>query len=271
MMRMRARPAFPIFLILAFATASLAQRPATVTPPSTLPGTTLPPNQSPAPIPDPLSTHPKVRTAWLSDVRGEVALARYTGGVLQKAFPNSPVPEQGLVQTGVGRAEIDFLGGNSIRLAPYSAVEFPGIDLLPSGTTASTVRVLKGTVYISLMPSYLVNTKGSEIHVAFGEHSLRLLPSSHVRIEIDAAKARLVLFDGPGQIDTVSGPVKLPSNRTVVFDPASPQPTEIRKIEHRPMDNWDRIEMEHQRRSSDWENRITRHYNQAATPSREAH
>jgi hypothetical protein len=263
MVRMRARPGptLPTFLILAFATASLAQRPAPVTPP----GATLPANPIPVPIPDPLSTHSKVQTAWLSDVKGEVALARHTGDVLQKAFLNSPVPEQGLVQTGVGRAEIDFLGGNAIRLAPYSAIELPGIDLLPSGTTASTVRILRGTVYISLMPSYLVDTKGSEVHVTFGERSLRLLPSSHVRIELNAARATLVLFDGPGQIETASGPVKLPSRRTVVFDLASPQPAEIRKVERRPMDNWDRVELEREHHAADWENRIARHLSQGPT------
>lgn len=252
MVRMKARPGLTlaILLIPAFTATSPEQQRIPVKPPKA----SRPAN----PIPDQLSTHSKVRTAWLSDVKGEVALANHTGDMLEKTFSNAPISEQSLVQTGFGRAEIEFVGGSTIRLAPYSAVKLPRVELLPTGTTASTVSILKGTVYISLMPSYLVNTKGSEILVTFGERSLRLLPSSHLRIEFDDAKAKLVLFDGPGQIETASGSIKLPSRHTVIFDPALPQPAKLRKVEHRPMDTWDRDRLERQRRSMNWENHIVR-------------
>jgi hypothetical protein len=255
MVRMRARhgPTVPILLITTFAVASLAQRPDPAAPPNPAQSHDTPTGQVP--------TQPKVRAAWLSGVKGDVALAQHTGDILRKAFANAPVEEHSLIQTGIGRAEIDFVGGSAVRLAPFSAVEFSRIELLPSGATASTLQLLKGTVYISLMPSYLVNAKGSEVRLSFGEQSLRLLPSSHIRLELKDAQANLAMLDGPGQVESPSGPVSLASRRTVIFDlPLAAHRSETKKIEHRPMDKWDSNENELQRRAVDWEKHIVRHF-----------
>ncbi len=52
-----------------------------------------------------------------------------------------------------------------MRVAQNSLVEFPRLELLPSGAKASSINVLQGTVYVSL-----VNTKGNEFSVKFGQN-----------------------------------------------------------------------------------------------------
>jgi hypothetical protein len=49
-----------------------------------------------------------------------------------------------------------------VRVAQNSLVEFPRLELLPSGAKASAVNVVQGMVYVSLL-----NTKGNEFTVNF--------------------------------------------------------------------------------------------------------
>ena len=69
------------------------------------------------------------------------------------------------------------------------------------------------------------------------------------------------MLEGPGQIESPSGLVKLASRRTVIFDlPISAHRSETRKIEHRPMDTWDSNQIELQRRAANWESKTYRHF-----------
>jgi len=75
----------------------------------------------------------KVAIAWLSDVKGEVQVASSTGREFHPAYAHTPVTEGNVIRTAMGRAEVEFEDNSSVRLGPYSLVEFPRLELLPSG------------------------------------------------------------------------------------------------------------------------------------------
>ena len=190
--------------------------------------------------PDPVLKYSKARAARLSEVKGDVALDRNAGKGFEIAFANEPISEQTSLETGVGRAEVEFEDNSSVRLAPYSVVEFPRLELLPSGATASTVRVLKGTAYVSLMPSYVVNNRGNEFELAFASRTLHLYPSSHIRVQIDGKQARLVIFEGSAKLDGPEGATTLARKKTYILDLENQSGVAVdRAVRSIPTDKWD--------------------------------
>ena len=188
--------------------------------------------------PPPGST--KVAIAWLSGLKGEVQLANSTGAEFQPAHAHTPVTEGNVVQTGMGRAEVEFDDNSAVRLGPYSSVEFRRLELLASGARTSNVSVSKGTVYVSIIPAYVVKTRWDDFQVVFGQHLLHLQPSSHVRLELDATGARLAVLDGAGRVDGPFGPTELARKKTFTFDSADKsKPAVANKVAANPMDAWD--------------------------------
>jgi len=118
----------------------------------------------------------KVAIAWLSDVKGEVQLANSIGTEFQPAHAHTPVTEGNVIQTVMGRAEVEFDDNSALRLGPYSSVQFHRLELLPSGARTSNVSVLKGTVYVSIIPAYIVKTHWDDFQLMFGQ---QLLHYSH--------------------------------------------------------------------------------------------
>jgi hypothetical protein len=182
----------------------------------------------------------KVAIAWLSDVKGEVQLANSSGREFHPAYAHTPVTEGSVIQTVMGRAEVEFEDSSTVRLGPYSLVEFPRLELLPSGARAANVSVLKGTVYVSLIPAYIVKTKGNDLQLMFGQQVLHLHPSSHVRLELYATGARLAVLDGAGQVDGPFGAIGLVKKRTFTFSfVGQSKPAVVNKVVANPMDAWD--------------------------------
>ena len=72
-----------------------------------------------------------------------------------------------------------------MRVAQNSLVEFPRLELLPSGAKASAINVLQGMVYVNLM-----NTKGNEFTVKFGQEKLNLPPDSHIRLQLTPDRSK---------------------------------------------------------------------------------
>jgi hypothetical protein len=211
-----------------------AQQPAT--PPSTATGA------------DPTASHSqdqshasgKVAIAWLSDVKGEVQLANSTGNEFRPASVHIPITSGNVIETAMGRAEVEFEDNSTVRLGPYSSVEFSRLELLPSGATASNVHVLKGTVYASVIPAYIAHTKGSDCQMSFGRQHLHLQPSGHVRLELDATEARLAVLDGTGRVDGPFGAIELVKKRTFTFSfTGQSNPTMEKKVAANRMDVWD--------------------------------
>ena len=193
----------------------------------------------------------KVSVARLSEVKGDVAIDRNMGGGFEHAFANLPITEHSRLQTGTGRAEVEFEDNSTLRLAPYTLVEFPRLALLPSGSKASTIHILKGTAYVSLIPDYLVNAKGNDFMLTFGQQRLHLRPSNHIRLELDETEARLSVFDGAGQIEGPFGTTNLARKKTFTFNLLSQsEPTVSRKMHAIPQDAWDRWATEYHRRNA---------------------
>jgi hypothetical protein len=142
----------------------------------------------------------------------------------------------------MGRAEVELEDQTTIRLGPGSVIAFPRLELLPSGTKVFTVRGVRGTIYVSLMPDYIIDSKGNEFEVAFGQQQLFLKPSGHVRLEMDRKEARLVMRDGKGQVNGPFGSMELARKRTFTFNLMEPsQPDVVKKVNANPMDKWDKV------------------------------
>lgn len=177
----------------------------------------------------------KVRIVRLSEVKGEVQMDRGAGGGFEPALANLPIVEKCSLRTGDGVAEVEFEDNSSLRVAPNSEVEFPTLERLASGATVSSVRVVKGMAYVSLM-------KGgeNEFDLLFGEQSLKLSPASHVRLQLVGSEAKLAVLDGSVQIKGADGLEDVPHKRTVTFAMAgAAEPTVDKSVASNAFDTWD--------------------------------
>jgi hypothetical protein len=184
----------------------------------------------------------KVRIVRLSEVKGTVLLDRNIGRGFEPAVTNMPIVEKSRLQTGDGIAEVEFEDNSSLRLGPHSLVEFPQLERLPGGATASSAELVKGMVYVSLL-----KTRGNEFSLLFGQQKLELPPASHVRLHVDGAEAKLAVLDGTLRIDGTSGgpsgAMDVSKNKTITFNlqaQAQAQPTVARNVEsYSELDSWD--------------------------------
>lgn len=177
----------------------------------------------------------KVRIVRLSEVKGDVLLDRHNGRGFEHAMANLPIVEQSRLQTGTGAAEVEFEDNSTLRLAPDSLVEFPRLERMASGATASTVHLVKGMAYVSL-----VKTAGNQFELLFGQRSLPLPPASHVRLQLEGTEAKLAVLDGALKIDSPSGTMDVPKKKTVTFPLENEaQPTVSREIASEAFDSWD--------------------------------
>jgi hypothetical protein len=182
----------------------------------------------------------QIAVAWLNDVKGEVQLAKRTGREFQPAYAHTPITQGNILQTGMGRAEVEFEDNSTVRLGPYSLVEFPCLQLLSSGSRSSNISALKGTVYASFIPAYIAKVQWIHFQLTFGRQTLYLQPSSHVRLELDATGARLAVLDGGGRVEGPFGTIELIKKRTFTFSPeAQSKPDVLKKVVANPMDAWD--------------------------------
>lgn len=183
-----------------------------------------------------VSANSKVRIVRLSEVKGQVQLDRVTGKGFEGAMANLPITEGSKLKTEDGVAEVEFEDNSTVRLALNSVVEFPRLELLPSGAKASTISVLQGTVYVSL-----VNTKGNEFSVKFGPNdTMNLPPDTHVRLQLTPTEAMVAVMHGDALIEQPSGSTTVGKNKTATFNlTAQSQPEIAKSIVEQPLDKWD--------------------------------
>lgn len=193
------------------------------------------PAQTPS-QPAPSTQVSKVRIVRLSEVRGAVELDRNTGRGFEPAMANLPIVEKSRLQTGVGVAEVEFEDNSTLRLAPDSVVEFPQLERLSTGITASSVHLVKGMAYVSMVKA----TKSNEFTLLVGQQKLELLPASHVRLQIDGSQAKFAVLDGTVRIDGPAGVTDVAKKKTVTFALQEQAPPTIAKnIAPDPLDSWD--------------------------------
>lgn len=185
----------------------------------------------------------KVRIVRLSQVRGIVQIDRHIGRGFENAIANLPVVEQSQIRTGVGVAEVEFEDNSSLRIAPNSLVEFPRLEREASGATASTVHLVKGTAYVSLVKQQDKKAPVNEFDVKFGARTLDLGPATHIRLDVADSQAKLAVFDGSVRTDGENGGVSVPKKKTAVFSIFdSTEPTVAKEIAPNEFDSWDEQE-----------------------------
>ena len=194
-----------------------------------------------APTTPPVSANSKVRIVRLSQVKGDVQLDRETGQGFASAMTNLPVTEGAKLKTGDGVAEVEFEDNSTVRVAPNSLIEFPQLELLPSGAKASAVHVVQGLVYVSL-----VNTKGNEFTLTFGPEKLNLPPDSHIRLNLTPNEAKVAVLHGDAVVEEPSGSTEVGKNKTVTFNLANQSPPVVAKnVADNPLDSWDHEAVEY--------------------------
>lgn len=188
----------------------------------------------------------KVRIVRLSQVKGAVQMDRGIDRGLEPAIANLPVVEKSTLQTGTGVAEVEFEDNSTLRVGPNSIVEFPRLERLPGGTTVSSVHLLKGMAYVSLMKS-----PGNEFNLLFGQENLRLASASHVRLELAGEDAKLAVFDGTVHIEGPAGVTDVPKKKTVTFNLSQvSEPVVDRQIASNALDTWDHNEVQFHERTA---------------------
>jgi FecR protein len=177
----------------------------------------------------------KVRIVRLSEVRGDVQIDLNSGSGFEKAMTNLPIVEQNRLRTGTGVAEVEFEDNSTLRLAPDTLVEFPQLELMASGAKASSVRVLKGLVFVSM-----VNTKINHFALLFGEQKLELPPSAHIRLQMEPTQARLAVLEGAIQVGAGSNAVDVPRKKTAVIPlTGEGEPQVAKNVSATDFDRWD--------------------------------
>lgn len=178
-----------------------------------------------------------VRIVRLSQVRGKVQLDRNTEHGFEAAFPNLPITQGQKLEAGEGVAEIEFEDNSTLRVTPNSLIEFPALQRGPTGATISRVKLVKGTLYVSL-----ANTKGNEFEVMLGSDTISLAPASHIRLEAGTPTAKLTVMNGSVQVQSATaGIVTVGKNKQLSFDPADGTPPVLAKREGEgPFDEWDK-------------------------------
>ncbi len=193
----------------------------------------------PAQTPDSPSTPvavSKVRIVRLSEMKGIVQVDRGAGSGYETAMTNLPIVEGTWLQTGQGVAEVEFEDNSTVRLVPGSIVKFGELDRLATGATVSSIDVLKGTVYASL-----VKEKGAnQFNLVFGQQKLALAPGTHVRLEMEPNDAQVAVLDGTVSVNGPAGAIEVSHKKTVTLALAgNSEPTVEKKIAEEPTDEWD--------------------------------
>ncbi|MBB5057018.1 hypothetical protein HDF16_001703 [Granulicella aggregans] len=179
----------------------------------------------------------QIRIVRLSQVRGEVQLDRKTGQKFEAAFTNLPIVAGEQLRTQLGAAEVEFEDNSSLRIVPDSQIDFPQLGRSDSGATTTTVRLVRGSMYVSLASS----KTPADFTVRVGGETLTLSPSSHFRIDLTDNTAKLTVFQGSVTAASDSGSLIVTKHKAASFDlTAGTVPTLARMEEPSPFDAWDK-------------------------------
>lgn len=178
----------------------------------------------------------KVRIVRLSEVKGQVQLDRNNGRGYEPGIANLPIVENSKLRTGEGVAEIEFEDNSSLRVAPNSIVEFPQMERSASGGTVSSVHLVQGMAYVSL-----VKSNNNQFNLMFGDQKLALPAPSHIRLQLSGSEARLAVLDGNLKLTESSGAsLDVAKKRTITFDLLEhQQPAVAKDVLPEPFDSWD--------------------------------
>ena len=185
-----------------------------------------------------------VRIVRLSEAQGTIAMDRGTGKGYEQTMQNMPIVEGAKLETDDGYAEVEFEDGSALRLAPDSRVEFPQLVLHSSGVKATTVNVLRGTVYVSLE-----NSKDNEFTLKAGQAAMAISPSTHMRVEITWPKMMLSVFSGSVAVQSGGATTMVEKKQTATLDATDASKVEVtKKIAEATFDAWDKEQNDYHKR-----------------------
>jgi hypothetical protein len=182
-----------------------------------------------------------VRIVRLSDAKGNLALDRKTGHGFEQTMQNMPIVEGQRLQTGDGFAEVEFEDNSTLRLAPNSRVDFPLLALRSTGAKASTMSVVKGTVYVNTE-----STKDNEFLLEAGEAKMTVAPSTRLRLEFDGQSALLSVFKGSVEVRRGEDTTVVDKKETLSLGMS--QMLVTKKITEGPYDAWDKESIDYHER-----------------------
>jgi hypothetical protein len=182
-----------------------------------------------------------VRIVRLSDVKGMLALDRKTGLGFEQTMQNMPIVEGQRLRTDDGYAEVEFEDSSTLRLAPNSQVDFPLLALRSSGAKASTMSVVKGTVYVNTE-----NTKGNEFLLVAGATKMTVAPSTHLRLELNETRMVMSVFNGSVEVQRGGETTTVSKKESLTLD--ADQMTVAKKIAGEPYDAWDKESIDYHKR-----------------------
>ena len=179
----------------------------------------------------------KIRIVRLSEVRGAVQLDRTTGRGFESAMANLPIVEKNRLRTDQGVAEVEFEDNSTLRVGPNSIVEFPELERNADGATVSTVHLVRGIAYVSL-----VRAKGAnQFNLLFDQQNAALPAGSHVRLEANDTGSSLAVLDGSVHVQGQSGSTEIGRKETATFHVADQgQPDIEKKVAAESFDEWDK-------------------------------
>lgn len=186
----------------------------------------------------------QVRIVRLSQIRGKVELERTASQGFSATFTNLPVVEGARLQSQAGFAEVEFEDNSTLRLAPASSIEFTELGRNNAGTTTNKVRMVSGTLYVSL-----VNTKIIDFEVKVGDETVRLTPSTHMRLDVYPSGTELTVFHGKAVVLASGAEMSVSSGKVYKLGQAGEQmaglqPTSARNEEPGLYDDWDKQQKE---------------------------
>jgi hypothetical protein len=182
-----------------------------------------------------------VRIVRLSDVKGNLALDRKTGLGFEQTMQNMPIVEGEKLKTEDGYAEVEFEDNTTMRLAPNSQVDFSLLALRSSGAKASTMNVVKGTVYVSTE-----NTKGNEFLLVAGETKMTVAPSTHLRLEVNESRTVVSVFNGNVEVQRGGETTLVNKKQSLTLDGG--EMTMAKKVAGEPYDAWDKDSLDYHKR-----------------------
>jgi len=189
----------------------------------------------------------QARIVRLSDVEGNVQIDRNIGQGYEKAFLNLPLTQGVKLRTkGVGRAEVEFEDGSTLRITPDTVVEFPQLALLDSGGKASSVNVAEGTAYINFS-----GAKDDQFTLTFGHEKFVFNHAAHLRVDLGDGEASVAVFKGDVQVEAPSGMVEIGKNQTARFELRKDDKDKYelaKNIDSDPYDAWDKAQDQYHQR-----------------------
>ncbi len=161
-----------------------------------------------------------VRIVRLSEVKGIVTFDRKTENGFEPAFANQPIIQGGRLQTREGVAEVEFEDNSTLRITPNSLVEFPVLKASRDGARISSVHLLQGSMYVSLVKSSS-KAPGNDFTVTFANQRLTLTPASHILLDLTSAQPKLAVMDGSVLVADGTRTTVVPHKKGLLFDPAN--------------------------------------------------